>query len=179
MCIRDRYQRRVHGGSEDKIRSKIGRYESFPLPPDAGRWVQVIDSKPPKEEEIEAHIFYLQRWRAWVRQLEIDTPPVRKLTDEAPPDDLGGVPLVDPMDVGSAPERAALVDHLVMCEELEDCREGPRKAAWMHIGKYLNALYNTVRLSSTLPRTQDLLNTSNLTDTEPLEATVAEDNNEV
>uniref|UniRef100_A0A7S4FS01 Uncharacterized protein n=1 Tax=Eutreptiella gymnastica TaxID=73025 RepID=A0A7S4FS01_9EUGL len=52
-----------------------------------------------------------------------------------------GTLVTDPFDEGAHPQRALLVDHLVLCEELEDCMDSARRAAYLQIGKYLKVLY--------------------------------------
>ena len=52
-----------------------------------------------------------------------------------------GTLVTDPFAEGAHPQRALLVDHLVLCEELEDCRDSARRAAYVQIGKYLKVLY--------------------------------------
>ena len=56
-----------------------------------------------------------------------------------------GTPLTNPVDPGSHPQRSLLVDHLVLCEEVEDCTESAQRAAYVQIGKYLKGLYAATR----------------------------------
>eukprot|EP00667_Euglena_gracilis_P009480 EG_transcript_9630 len=135
---------------------KAERFARWPLPPDFGRRVQLRLRATANPDEQMHQSLYLQKWRAWVRSgagacAVPELPPEVAGKAAAPVEERAGAIVSDPWAGGADPRRALLVDHLVLCEEVEDCRDCPRRAAYLGRARLLKAVYDQHRREEAWP----------------------------